>query len=130
MIEELTVTPLAGHPDDRGLSFSLPLELLGAARDTHVATIRPGHVRGNHFHAHKYELIGVLYRGAWSLHWDTGPGTPARHRTFTGDGAVVVAVPKNWAHAVRNDGESEILIIVASDQPYDPTDSVARGVTD
>ncbi len=130
---DLPVTPLPPSGDDRGLSFTLPdLSAIGPVADVHVASIRPGHTRGQHYHARKGELIAVVYTDDWSLHWDTGPGTPTHHRTFTGSGGVLVAPPPHWAHAVRNDGRADLWIFVASDRPYDPADPDAfpREVTD
>jgi oxalate decarboxylase/phosphoglucose isomerase-like protein (cupin superfamily) len=88
-------------------------------------------VRGNHYHTERGELIAVVYRGPWSLHWDTGPGTPPQRRDFTGQGAVAVVPPVNWSHAVRNDGDSDLWIFAASDRPYDGTsDTITRKITD
>jgi len=128
------VIELPESSDQRGVSFSLlvdHLRAIGRVEDVHIATIGPGHVRGNHYHLERGELIAVVYGGPWSLHWDTGPGTVRRRRDFTGRGAVAVAPPVNWSHAVRNDGEVDLWIFVASDRPYDGSgDTVSRKVTD
>jgi oxalate decarboxylase/phosphoglucose isomerase-like protein (cupin superfamily) len=108
--------------DARGLSFSVvveQLERINSVKDLHIAAILPGHVRGNHYHTHRSELITVLYQDSWSLHWDTGAGTEPHHRSFMGTGAVAIYPPLGWSHAVRNDGDRELWIVVASDEPYD-----------
>ncbi|TQM81404.1 dTDP-4-dehydrorhamnose 3,5-epimerase-like enzyme [Saccharothrix saharensis] len=126
---DLPVTPLEAFGDDRGVSFTLAgLSALGPIADAHLASVRPGHTRGQHYHAHKGELMAVVYADTWSLHWDTGPGTPTHHRTFTGSGAVVVAPPPNWAHAVRNDGGTDLWLFVGHDRA--DRDTHPRQVTD
>jgi oxalate decarboxylase/phosphoglucose isomerase-like protein (cupin superfamily) len=109
--------------DQRGDSFSVPteyLEFVGAPGDMHVASIRPGHVRGNHFHVERHELILVLPHEAWSLHWDSGADTAVSTREFHGPGAVAIAIPPSAAHAIRNDGQALLWLIAATDGRYDP----------
>ncbi|MGW6446398.1 polysaccharide biosynthesis C-terminal domain-containing protein [Lentzea sp. NPDC055074] len=121
----MRIVELDRSADDRGLSFSLPREqlgLIGAIQDVHIAEVRPGAVRGNHFHAHRDELIAVVHAGRWSVHWDTGEGTEVHSRSFDGSGAVAVVPPRGWAHAVRNDGDETMWIYVASDAAYDQGD--------
>lgn len=109
--------------DARGSSFSIPpgqLEFLGGACDMHVASIRPGHVRGNHFHAERRELIVVVHEDRWSLHWDRGPDTEVRSQAFSGAGAVAITVPPRAAHAIRNDGEELLWLVATTDAVFDP----------
>jgi len=111
--EAVTATVLAqAAPDPRGASFSLQpaqLDFLGTARDIHVASVLPGHVRGEHYHAERRELIVVIHEDDFSLHWDDGPATEVSRRTFAGAGVVAITVMPLAAHAIRN----------ASDGPYD-----------
>lgn len=131
MPAELMITELPESTDQRGLSFSVPEETLGRLaeiRDVHIAAIGPGHIRGNHYHARKAELITVVYQDIWSLHWDTGPGTAVTKRHFPGRGAVSISVPLYWSHAVKNDGHKDLWIFVAADRSADRSslDPVAR----
>ena len=124
-----------GAPDARGVSFSLgaeQLEFLGRPRDVHVASILPGHVRGEHFHAERRELIVVIHEDDFSLHWDDGADGERHSRRFTGAGVVVVSIPPMAAHAVRNDGLRPLWLLAASDGPYDPQrpDAHARTVSE
>lgn len=109
--------------DERGESYSVPLEyleFLGAPKDVHIASIGPGHVRGNHYHVERHELIMVLPHDAWSLHWDTGAETRVSTRTFQESRAVAIAIPPHSSHAIRNDGQALLWLIAASDGLYDP----------
>jgi predicted RNase H-like nuclease len=51
-----------------------------------------------------------VHRDRWSLRWDDGEGTPVQSRAFSGAGAVAIDAP--CAHAVRNDGASELQLTV------------------
>lgn len=131
MVDQMQIVELDDSTDDRGFSFSIleeHLALIKTIRDVHVAEIRPGAVRGNHYHAHRGELIAVVFTGRWSLHWDTGEGTEVHRRFFEGRGAVAVVPPRGWSHAVKNDGTESMWIYAASDASYDrhDPDPVAR----
>jgi dTDP-4-dehydrorhamnose 3,5-epimerase-like enzyme len=130
---QLRIAELADTGDARGRSFASvggPLTAGFAVRDAHLATIRPGCVRGNHFHQGKDEILLVLHADAFSVHWDTGEGTPAQHHQVTGAGAVVITVGPGASHAIRNDGAADLYLVGLSDQPYDPAapDVIAREV--
>ncbi|MER7682272.1 hypothetical protein [Streptomyces sp. NPDC096934] len=121
--------------DARGGSFPIPPQVFAEAfpvRDAHLSTLRPGHTRGDHYHVVRHEILAVLATGAWSLHWDAGPGTPTRHEHFDGTMAVVVEVPPLVAHAIRNDGGEDLQLMGISDLPYDPDhpDTLPRQVSD
>lgn len=108
------ITVLTARDDARGSSFAVPLPFASSA-ECHVATLRPGHVRGNHFHTSGSELLVVIHRDRWSLYWDEGDGTEKQSRVFTGAGAVEIAIDAPCAHAVRNDGAAELQIVSLSD---------------
>ncbi len=85
----------------------------------HVATIEPGAVRGNHFHAVRREVLVVMAEDRWSLHWDEGVGTPVQERGFPGPSTVLVIVPTGMSHALRNDGAVAMRMLGVTDGPYD-----------
>lgn len=107
--------------DERGDSYVLPpraLAFLGRFEHVHVTTVRPGHVRGNHYHAGRREVILVLARDRWSAHWDRGGGTSVVHRDLSG-GAFVLMVPPNMSHAIRNDGEHDVWLAAVTNERFD-----------
>jgi mannose-6-phosphate isomerase-like protein (cupin superfamily) len=131
---DLRITVLKDSGDSRGSSFPVPEECLAGgfpAHDAHLSTLLPGHVRGNHFHVARREVLFVISTGRWSLHWDSGAGTPVSVRVFDGPGAVMIHVPPHASHAIRNDADVPLQIIGLSDGPYDPAapDAYPRQVT-
>jgi len=119
----VTVTRLDDRGDERGASFAIPdrwRTFLGVPLDAHLTTLRPGHVRGNHYHVERREILIVLHDDAWSLYWDDGPETAPQRRRFAGMGAVLLEIPPLAAHAIVNEGAADLRIIGLSDGPYDP----------
>lgn len=122
---------LPDSTDARGLSFSMlsrHLSRIGLVADLHIAQVRPGSIRGNHYHLERQEMIAVVYQDDWSFYWDVGPGTDKEKRSFKGSGGVVVVPPKGWSHAVVNHGAKDLWVVASSDRPFDraATDPVAR----
>lgn len=131
MTEIIQITELSNTGDARGFSFTAPAEALafvGRMADVHLASTKPGAVRGNHYHLRRREAIVVLPGAKWSLHWDDGNGSVAQHCEFEGGWAVLVLVSPGASHAVRNDGDSNLWLVAISSETYDPAESVARKV--
>ena len=129
MTAKLQITELTNAGDMRGFSFTAPNEALafvGRMSDIHLASTKPGAVRGNHYHLRRREAIVVLPGARWSLHWDDGDGSATQHHSFDGTCAVLVLVSPGASHAVRNDGESDLLLVAISSETYDPAESVSR----
>lgn len=108
------ITELPARSDARGASFrvEVPFSSIG---ECSVATIRPGAVRGNHFHTRRRELLAVLYTDRWTLLWDEGEGTAVQSRAFEGHGAVLMDADPLCAHAIRNDGGTDLQIFILGD---------------
>jgi oxalate decarboxylase/phosphoglucose isomerase-like protein (cupin superfamily) len=129
----LRITVVTDSGDGRGSSFPAPEECFAdgfPVRDAHLSTLLPGHVRGNHFHVARNEILVVMSVDRWSLHWDSGIGTPIDVREFDGSSAVIIRVPPHASHAIRNDGSAPLQIVGMTDGPYDPTapDAFSRPV--
>lgn len=104
------------------------LEFVGQIADMLMASIASGTIRGNHHHASKRQANVILPGSSWSLHWDDGEGTETQHRDFDGTTAVLVLVSPGASHAVRNDGEERLWLLISSSEIYDPSKVVARKV--
>ena len=108
------VAPLAPRTDARGSSFGVDLAFENIS-ECHVATVRPGAIRGNHFHTRRREVLVVMYADRWTLLWDEGEGTPMQSRAYEGSGAIVMEVDPLCAHAVRNDGARDLHLVSLGD---------------
>lgn len=128
---KIQLSELKNSGDARGFSFSPPpeaLAFLGRIADVHLASTKPGAIRGNHFHLRKQEAIIFLPGAAWSLHWDEGEGTVGQQRSFDGSSAVLALISPGASHAVRNDGTATLWLIAFSSEAYDPAQIIARKV--
>jgi dTDP-4-dehydrorhamnose 3,5-epimerase-like enzyme len=128
---KIQISELSNSGDARGFSVTAPVEALeyvGRMADVHLASTKPGAVRGNHYHLRRRAAIVVLPGANWSFHWDEGDETAVQHREFDGSRAVLVLIAPEASHAVRNDGEKLLWWVAISSEPYDPAESVARKV--
>jgi oxalate decarboxylase/phosphoglucose isomerase-like protein (cupin superfamily) len=131
MTPKIEIKEFRDRGDGRGSSFTAPLEALafvGRLADLHLASTRPGAVRGNHYHLRRRTAIVVLPGPKWSFHCDEGEGSTPQHRVFDGDSAVLVLVAPGASHAVRNDGTADLWWFSISSEEYDPAESLARKV--
>ncbi len=131
MTEKIRITELNDSGDARGFSFTAPAEALGFVgrmADVHLASTKPGAVRGNHYHLRRRQAIVVLPGAKWSFHWDEGDESVAQHREFDGGRAVLVLVSPGASLAVRNDGDGNLWLLTISSETYDPAESVVRKV--
>jgi dTDP-4-dehydrorhamnose 3,5-epimerase-like enzyme len=129
--EKIRIIELNDRGDARGFGIALPREahnFVGQIADLLVASISPQAVRGNHYHVTKSQANVILPGSPWSLHWDEGESTAAQHRNFDGATAVGVLVSPGASHAVRNDGDRQLWLVLCSSEAYDPAKIVARKV--
>jgi oxalate decarboxylase/phosphoglucose isomerase-like protein (cupin superfamily) len=122
---------LPNHGDARGFSVTVPaeaLKFLVRVADVHLASIKPGTVRGNHYHKKGRMCILVLPGTKWSFHWDESQGAEPQHRAFDGGAAVLILIAVGSSHAVRNDDEAQLWMATISSEKYKAADRVARKV--
>lgn len=120
---DVRITVLEDSGDQRGSSF-VPghewLTFLGKIEDAHIATLLPGHVRGNHYHVQRREVIIVMFSDEWQLNWDGGAETAVEKRHFSGTGVVLIEAERLAAHAVANTGKRPLWMIGLSNGIWDP----------
>jgi dTDP-4-dehydrorhamnose 3,5-epimerase-like enzyme len=69
MKDNVQITELTSRGDPRGFSFTAPAEALtfvGRMGDVHLASTKPGAVRGNHYHLQRRQAIMALPGVKWS----------------------------------------------------------------
>ena len=101
------------HADTRGMSYfpwqgglQAPKDL---SRTFHLISIRPGHIRGNHYHPGHAEWL-YPFHGIGILIWEEAH-SQAQERAISGD-STLIHIPPGIAHAVKNPGP-EILYLLA-----------------
>jgi dTDP-4-dehydrorhamnose 3,5-epimerase-like enzyme len=60
----LTILELKDSGDARGNSFPVPADWFSntfPVRDVHITTVLPGHIRGNHYHVARHEVLIVIF---------------------------------------------------------------------
>jgi UDP-2-acetamido-2,6-beta-L-arabino-hexul-4-ose reductase len=125
---------LTDRGDARGSSFAPPVAWLDPpfpVQDVHISTLRPGRVRGDHYHVERSEILIVAPGPQWSLFSDSGPDTTPTRRRFNGSSAVMISVPPMISHAIQNEGDTLLHLVGMTDGPYDPAapDAFTRKVT-
>lgn len=105
------ILPVPAGMDERGVAV-FPFENLpgeaGRAKKPHVATIRPGHVRGNHFHpAHDEYIVAIGPGVEFSLRGPDGreDKVPAAPEPF------FIKIKRGVVHAVVNRGVAECFLM-------------------
>ncbi|WP_327008427.1 hypothetical protein OHA72_14940 [Dactylosporangium sp. NBC_01737] len=131
---KIEIEQIANSGDARGGSFPVDPSRFGSPfpiHDMHISTLLPGHIRGDHYHVKRNEILIVSPGVRWTLFFDAGPDTVPEKLEFDGSTAVVMSVPPLVSHAIRNDGDGALHIIGLTDGPYDPTapDAFTRKVT-
>ncbi len=105
------------HSDARGFVFE-PVDgddLVGK-QNVHVVLTHPGGIRGNHYHEHSAEVVVVtgeslvrLHRGDDTLDVTVPEGEAYRFR-----------LPPGTAHAFKNTGTTDTLLVAFATEPHDP----------
>ena len=103
------------HNDERGKVFEpvTPDDLRsGKLRNIHIATMRPGAVRGNHRHAAQTE--GICFSGRIRLVVQDRGGENETLE-FRDDECVRITIAPGIAHAFLNYGDVETFIVCYAD---------------
>lgn len=107
------------HPftDDRGLVFEpLPEEGLANQRNIHVVVSRPGAVRGNHYHPRGEETVVVVGPALVRIR----EGGETADITIPAEAIYRLTIPPGVAHAVKNTGSRDSLLVAFNTESHDP----------
>jgi dTDP-4-dehydrorhamnose 3,5-epimerase-like enzyme len=108
---------LQGHSDNRGILFE-PLDEvdLQVQRNVHVVLTVPGAIRGNHVHISASEITTLV-----------GPAlVRLREGGLTQDYLIPsgetwrITIPPGVAHAFKNTGSEQMVLVSFSSMPHDP----------
>jgi oxalate decarboxylase/phosphoglucose isomerase-like protein (cupin superfamily) len=103
--------------DDRGWGANpmAPMGMpFGALGDLHVVSIKPGKVRGNHYHPESTEWV-LIFGGEARLIWRDLDDKTAHETIVAGSETTLYRIPPKIEHAVINEDSHDIYLISFSD---------------
>ena len=115
----MNITQLDNYGDQRGYLFRLQsdaLEFLKEINDIHVGTIRPGAMRGNHYHIDRKEILFIFHSDDVQVAWAKKDETDIGIKDIKGEGAVALKIEEEVAHAKKIIGHKDIFIVSLSDK--------------
>jgi len=102
-----------GWMNDRGWGAN-PLEAAGLSREhlgnLHVVSIKPGTIRGNHYHTSATEWI-LLCGGPAKIAWRSGDENSIHETNISGTEPALFEIPQNVEHAVLNNSKGDIYLV-------------------
>ena len=80
----------------------------------HIATMKPGTIRGNHFHPRSTEWL-LIFGGPARFYWQPHQQSPIHEELIHDSGPVLFEIPPKIEHAVVNCAENDIFLMAFSD---------------
>ena len=109
------------HEDERGWLVELlkANEIEEPIKQIHIASIKPGHVRGNHYHSKRMEWFFIVAgKAELSLH-DIKTKEKICFKLSSKEPKVITIFP-NIAHTVKNVGKEMVYLVSAQSDIYNP----------
>ncbi len=124
-MEKIKILDLQKKADERGwliemLGGDLP-EGCKEFGQLHVSVAYPGKVRGNHYHTRKIEWFCVPAGRGLLLLKDRETGE-IREIKMGINNLKTIKIEPGAIHAIKNIGEEDMVLIVYSNEPFDPND--------
>lgn len=105
--------------DERGWGVN-PLKAIGisgeAPGDFHLVSMRPGAIRGNHYHTNASEWL-LFCGGPAKIAWRSAADGSIREENIRGDEPVLFEIPPRIEHAAVNLSSSDIYLLSFSNSP-------------
>lgn len=111
------VTELTSHRDERG-AFG---EILKSRECGQISflTAHPGITRGGHYHHSKVEKFVVVH-GRARFHFRQIATGETHEIIAGGDTPQIVETVPGWAHDITNIGADDLVVLIWSNEPFDP----------
>lgn len=120
-MKDIEIVTLENYGDIRGALYNIldtDLQFLDNIQNIHFGKIRPGSIRGNHYHYQSKEMLVIAYSDIWTLGWAEKDSVEVSIKEFTGSGAVLIKVNEGMVHSIKNTGEKDLEIIALSDRTF------------
>ena len=108
---------LDSHIDDRG-SFTEILRSKDAGQFS-VNIIKPGIIKGNHYHHTKNEKFLVVSGTCETCFRKIDEHDVIAYRT-SGDALKVIDIPPGYTHSIKNIGNENAVVFMWASEPFDP----------
>jgi UDP-2-acetamido-2,6-beta-L-arabino-hexul-4-ose reductase len=114
MNQKLTI-----HKDERGALVEIfKIPNIG---QIFYATAVPGAIRGNHYHTRKKEIFCVV-AGKGKISMRDRVSGERKEYVVSGGEPETIEMPLNWTHNIENIGDTEMKLIVWTNEIFDPKD--------
>ena len=120
-MQDIEIMTIENYGDTRGDLYNISdtdLKFLDNIQNIHFGKIHPNAVRGNHYHRETKEMLVISYSDAWTLAWATTDAVQISTREFTGSGAVLIKIKEGVAHALKNNGDTDLELIALSNKRF------------
>ena len=122
------INKLEVHQEERGWLVNLLRadELEKPVGQIHITSIKPGYIRGNHYHSKRMEWFFIITGKAKLCLQDTkDPSTSLRAGksiclNLSEKGPKVITIFPGVAHAVKNVGKEMVYLVSAQSDIYNP----------
>jgi len=115
------VKELEIHSDKRGWLVEMlkRKEIKEDIKQIYVATIKPGYIRGNHYHLKRTEWLFIINGKAELYLEDLKTKEKICFKLSPKEHKVITIFPK-IAHAIKNSGKEIIYLVSAQNEIYNP----------
>ncbi len=107
------------HSDRRGwVAWPIPEKMLqsGEIHNIHVPLLKPGAIRGNHYHSNTTEYVLVQSEPCSALFKNRTTGEQ-QESALNGGGPFLIKISPDIIHAFKNTGNSDIVLICFEERP-------------
>lgn len=117
----MQIIPLKQYPElnIRGNRFGFDLseiDLPFKPKHTYIINLPPGYAGGNHKHTNTEAFLA--FSKDLIMHWIDKSGK-RHHKCMIGDNTLLLFIPgKDDAHAIRNEGDADAVLIEYSDDDF------------
>ncbi len=113
------IEDLKPKKDERGMFLEV-IKIPGKGQVNYSISY-PGVLRGNHYHARKFEKFFVL-EGEGKVKMRNRETQEIKEIEISEEKFQLVDIPANWTHNIRNTGKKNMLLLIWVNEIFNPED--------
>ncbi len=125
-MDNLKIKKLKVNQDERGMVVEIirreDTEEGKPFGQVYLTTANPGYIKGNHYHKRKTEWFCVIKGKGELILRDLKSKELKKILMDDEKNFLLVKIPPNVAHAIRNIGSEVLYLLAYIDEPYNPDD--------